>query len=208
MDNLAVFFQGVGMPHARRRYHALAACSALLVGGVLYAARPAHIVLFDWLDALGFAVLLGPTRAALDVSSLPDWLVYSVPDGCWAFAFAMALALVWLDHPRARCASVAVALAVGLGHELAQLAGWLPGTFDTTDLLAYVAACAATLAVLPWSSHDETPVALNPHRWRVRVDGDRHEPAQGSAQSHQGSTDQASFFDARARAGSSKAQGR
>ena len=105
--------------------------ASLLVGGLLYLARPTDPAAFGWLDRAGlgpFAHLARALRHAVYAHlHLPAWLRGSASDVAYAFALGALLA----DAPRS---IVALGLVVVLGHEVAQGLGLAAGTFDPSDL--------------------------------------------------------------------------
>jgi len=105
---------------------------ALLVGGLLYLARPTDPAVFGWLDRAGLRTLAQLARALRHAVyahvNLPAWFRGSASDVAYAFALGALLA----DAPKA---IVALGLIVVLGHEVAQGLGLAAGTFDPSDLL-------------------------------------------------------------------------
>jgi hypothetical protein len=71
---------------------------------------------------------------------LPDWMVYSLPGGLWSAAYVLLVG--WLMQGRALrwrlLATLPIPLAGALS-ELLQGAGVLSGTFDTSDVVCYLA---------------------------------------------------------------------
>jgi len=123
-------------------------------GGLVYLLlRSRSLVMFRWADALGVGDGLDAVRnhtRSLAVR-VPDVLLYSLPDGLWAFAYARLCMWLWNDRPLRPAIAWALALpAVALVAELGQAAGWVPGTFDGWDLLCYGAGGAAPVL---WCVH-------------------------------------------------------
>lgn len=67
---------------------------------------------------------------------LPDWILYSLPNGFWAFAYALLMTVI-----RANQRSLLKYFWLGtvpllvFGLEILQLTGTLPGTFCGLDLI-------------------------------------------------------------------------
>lgn len=122
----------------------------LAVGAAIYAGwRDQTLLGWRWAEALGAGDVAGAIRGALRAaaSGLPSWVVYTLPDALWVYALAWSLGRLHLRAPRSeRALAVAVPIAMGPGAELAQLVGWLPGTFDVLDVFATAAALGATVA--------------------------------------------------------------
>ncbi len=105
--------------------------------------RTKSLVVFRWLDTLGLSTTVDTARtaAATEIANIPGVILYSYPDGAWVFGFMCHMAWVWRHRP-GREATIWTMLgpALGLGGELGQLPGWVPGTFDANDLFAVGAA--------------------------------------------------------------------
>lgn len=113
------------------------------LGAWIYIAfRSPNLLVFDWIDAVGMSGLIIRPNA-----QLPDWLLYSLPDGCWVYAFTSWMLIIW-----ARFSPwVLVALTLAIGSELGQLFSIVPGTYDNVDIVFYLfgfifagACCAQT----------------------------------------------------------------
>lgn len=102
---------------------------------VIYAlARPIPAGLVKHMRDLAIAVFPGLRQASR--MPLPDWLVYSLPDGLWAAALATALLAIWDFRPSAAATAWGlIALLAGLGFEAGQRAGLIPGTYDPLDMV-------------------------------------------------------------------------
>lgn len=118
-----------------RRPSLLIAASISLGGALYLGGRPTTLRMFAWADTLGLGPAVHGLRELLApvVSAAPDWAVFSLPFGLWLFALVLAVRDTrWIP----------AALALGIGSELAQLPGLMPGTFDPVDLFV-LAACGA-----------------------------------------------------------------
>jgi hypothetical protein len=122
----------------------------LLVGGVVYICwRAPNLLMFRWFAELG----LGPAIDWLRVgtasaqTALPHWFVYSLPDGLWVYALTALMMLLWrgVHSLPLKIFWLSLGALIGVGSELAQLAGILPGAFDAVDLLVCLVAPAAAL---------------------------------------------------------------
>ncbi|HSO33994.1 MAG TPA: hypothetical protein VLT33_15780 [Labilithrix sp.] len=126
----------------RSRY--LLAAAVLLVGSLLYLARPTDPVAVAWLDRIGLTLLASAVRATRQLVylhvPLPAWLRGSVSD----FSYAFAVGLVFASGSRR---IIAVGFLVALGHEIAQGLGLTSGTFDVIDLAVLSGAFALALAL-------------------------------------------------------------
>jgi hypothetical protein len=120
--------------------------------------RSPGLLVFRWAAALGMASALSAARAWARSCLLPGWALFSVPDALWVYAFTAALGLVWVgSQRRVRWAWLALPGALGIGGELGQAFGLVPGTFDVVDvLLSAAAAAAAFLLTSAGRTHEHT----------------------------------------------------
>ena len=69
---------------------------------------------------------------------VPDWYVYALPDGLWAFSYTTFIAALW-NFKSPQCIPIATVIpTVGLVSEILQYFNILPGVFDWCDLFMYV----------------------------------------------------------------------
>lgn len=68
-------------------------------------------------------------------------IIYSLPDGLWAFALINLILIIWkYSINRYSFLWLLIAVFISLIFELAQLAGYVKGTFDYNDLLFIIIA--------------------------------------------------------------------
>lgn len=143
-------------PHLSAAYLLTHVALPLLIGGGIYLLwRDPSLLMFRWLDALGLDGLFIAPRAWVAPlrPSLPDWLLFSVPDGAWVYACVAFFARLWRDGPPLpRWLWTALGPALALGGEVGQLAGVVPGTWDIVDVAWYAIAglVAWLFAAAPW----------------------------------------------------------
>ena len=78
--------------------HVIISAIALLAGGMVYILfRPSEHVFFSWISATGFDNWFNLARNSSLPSRplVPEWIVYSLPDGLWAFAYALLITVIW-----------------------------------------------------------------------------------------------------------------
>jgi hypothetical protein len=116
---------------------------ALLAGGIIYILfRTSEPVFFNWIRAAGLDNWLSFARkGSLSLTPyLPDWVVYSLPNGLWAFAYALLIIAIWSNSKSLLkyfwMASIPILV---LGFEILQLAGFIPGTFCIQDMALGIA---------------------------------------------------------------------
>lgn len=112
---------------------------AILAGGLLYLLfRPRTLLLFHAADALGLAALVDRLRQVASVWSLPEWVVYSLPNGLWSAAYVVLTPAVTRGYRRrTRLLLAGIIPLVGIASEAMQAVGLLRGTPDWLDVAAY-----------------------------------------------------------------------
>lgn len=127
------------IPHQRANIQIACGLLCLMAGISIYVLwRSSGLLLFRVLDAAGLMDLLHPLRAAAAPYSPIGWLLYALPDGLWAASYVILIDCVFHNQSVAtRLAWASVIPAVGCISELLQWPGWMPGTFDTADLICY-----------------------------------------------------------------------
>jgi hypothetical protein len=114
----------------------------LIIGGMIYICfRSTDLLMFSWFDMIGLAENIPQLRERTFYlrGGIPDWVLYSLPDGAWVWSITSFYTFLW--H---RCSSfestfwITLGLCLGLGGELGQGLGLVPGTFDIVDLLLIV----------------------------------------------------------------------
>lgn len=116
----------------------------LLVGGMVYLAwRTQSLLMFSWADFIGLEHLISALRqfAAPVLPYVPEWILFSLPDAAWVYSITAAYVIVWKT---ASCPEglfwISLGCLLGVGGELGQLAGVVPGTFDPVDLIVMLGA--------------------------------------------------------------------
>lgn len=103
----------------------------LAIGSCVYFGwRTQDLLAFRWLEYCGLSAFL--VRPSI---VLPEWILYSLPDGCWVYATTSWMIMIWKHLTL--WAWVAVVLAVA--SEFGQLMGIVQGTYHSFDVLFYVA---------------------------------------------------------------------
>jgi len=133
------------------RYFSIACVLPIFVGGVIYLMfRSQDMLMFQWADMLGLTNALNSARVDLAPigSHLPDFVLYCVPDGAWVFACTAFFARLWPDGPIwMRVGWIGIGSVLAIGGELGQAIGFVPGTFDPLDILAYTVAAITGVLV-------------------------------------------------------------
>lgn len=110
---------------------------ALLLGGGIYVAyRSETLLMFDWFP------MLKPCRAVLNKTlvsnGLPDWFLFSLPDGLWLLAYILTIGAIWNFHIEDSLALLLLMPVMAVGFEILQFFHLIKGTFDVCDLEFYL----------------------------------------------------------------------
>ena len=109
-------------------------CSvAVLLGGMIYFLFRASEPLFmKWIPGIGADSWFSFVRLR-SVSygrSLPEWIVFSLPNGLWAFAFALLITSIWAgSHSWLRIIWMASIPVIVVGSEILRAPGPYPAYF-------------------------------------------------------------------------------
>lgn len=119
---------------AFKRLEIIVAALCFLTGVSIYLLwRDEHLLIHRVLHACQLHPMLDTIRSQAADIYLPEWVRFALPDGLWSMSYILTIdALVKRDYLWA-----SVIPAIGILSELMQWTGWLPGTFDLCDLLAY-----------------------------------------------------------------------
>jgi hypothetical protein len=67
---------------------------------------------------------------------LPEWIVFSLPDGLWSFAYTLVIITIWIDsHSIVKYAWYASIPLLVLGFKFLQGSGIAAGTFCLNDII-------------------------------------------------------------------------
>ncbi len=110
-----------------------------LSGAMIYILfRPTHLLMFNWLDIIGLMDFVNSIRP--NSSVIPEWVIYSLPDGLWLFSYCIFIGCIW-NFELKRCFCVLMVLPIyAMTHEIMQKVRIVSGTFDWIDLAAYLTA--------------------------------------------------------------------
>ncbi len=111
---------------------------ALLTGGIIYILfRASEPLFFRYLNAAGFEHWLAVIRqnSLTHTPLLSKWIVYSLPNGLWAFAYALVITSIWSGSKSWMRILWMISIPIlVLGYEFFQYVGILPGTFCFQDM--------------------------------------------------------------------------
>jgi len=111
---------------------------AIFLGGIIYILfRPAEAIFFNWIHPVGLDNWFNIARhKSLSLNLyLPEWIVFSLPNGLWAFAYALLITCIWSGSKTfSRYFWMASIPLLVLGFEILQYARVIPGTFCMRDI--------------------------------------------------------------------------
>ncbi len=67
--------------------------------------------------------------------ALQDWMVFSMPEGLWIFCITLASKSFYIRIQKIRVNCELIPLIYALGLEIIQYLGFVPGTFDLSDIV-------------------------------------------------------------------------
>ena len=124
----------------------------VVIGALIYTCwRKPSLLVFDWYRAVGLETSINWLRVVTNPyrGFIPRWFIFSFPDGLWVYAVTAFMARLWrgASSTKYRICWISLGLLIGVGSELGQLVGIIPGTFDLKDIVAYSTAFAVALTM-------------------------------------------------------------
>lgn len=124
---------------------------SIISGGLIYCVfRTKSLLLFDWIRFLSLEAPIDLIRTISydSMSIIPNWLLFSLPDGLWVFSYSCLIWCIWdFKLNRGNIFWFALLPGLALGSEVMQLFRVLSGTFDCVDMLAYITGFLAPLFI-------------------------------------------------------------
>jgi len=116
---------------------------ALLAGGIIYIIfRSSEPLFFSWTNsarAIHWINIIRSSSLSLG-KVLPEWIVYSLPNGLWAFGYSLLISGIWSGSKSLlRYFWFASIPLLVLGFEFLQFARLIPGTFCLQDIALGIA---------------------------------------------------------------------
>lgn len=112
-----------------------------LIGGFIYVFfRTDKLLMFKWFNVLKLSNWIKYLRETTIPykSRLPDWLLYSLPDGLWVFSYVSLLLYFWKGEIKSQNFIWFFFIPIfAVLSEFMQLLDVVSGTFDYVDLLFY-----------------------------------------------------------------------
>jgi hypothetical protein len=127
-------------------------CSvALMLGGIIYVLfRITEPVFFHWTLAAGpdSWVNLARHKLVSTGQQLPEWIIFSLPNGLWAFAYAVLITRIWSGSKSwlRTCWMISIPVLV-IGFEILQYFRIMPGTYCIQDVAMGIAGLTTGIIV-------------------------------------------------------------
>ncbi len=114
------------------------AAFAILFGGLIYIFLRSPDHLFNnWIRTPGSGTWFNSIRHHFVSKSLvvPEWIVFSLPNGFWAFAYSLLITTIWsASQSRLKYFWMASIPVLIIGFEIFQATGVIHGTFCIQDI--------------------------------------------------------------------------
>lgn len=131
-----------GIITIKRKTYILLSALLISIGELVYILyRPLTLCMFKPLEQMG---LLDDVRALRSahwlppIETVPEWVVYSLPDGMWLLSYMFAMEFIWNnDSKHIRLFFIWAMPVAIIAHEFCQLMGLASGTWDILDLTSY-----------------------------------------------------------------------
>ena len=132
----------------------------LLLGGFIYILfRQDSLKMFSWFESVNLSNSISELRLfTLPLSfHLPDWFLYSLPDGLWLFSYISLLLLIWGNViSKQNIHWVLLVPLIAIFSEIGQLIKLVPGTFDIVDLGFYLLGTILPILIFANSKTNKT----------------------------------------------------
>lgn len=113
----------------------------IFFGGIIYLSfRKESLLMFTWFNSLGISFIIEYLREFIlpFKSVLPEWFLYSLPDGLWLYSFVFFFSYLWRnEETKFLIFWSLIGPVIAIGSEFGQLSKIVPGTFSNLDLFAY-----------------------------------------------------------------------
>ena len=109
----------------------------VLIGGFIYILfRENNLLMFSWFESLGLDSITNYLRNNyLFNNQIPEWIIYSLPDGIWIYSFTSLMLIIWYrDSNKIKYYWLLIGPILGVSAEICQLIEIIPGTYDNLDL--------------------------------------------------------------------------
>lgn len=114
----------------------------LVMSGMIYLLyRCTDVYMFQPLKTYGVMDYLLEIRKYVATDCLPDWFLYSLPDGLWLYSYMLFVRVIWYGNNSAfKLFFLALMPIMAFALEGLQFIHCFPGTGDIVDIVFYLAA--------------------------------------------------------------------
>jgi len=123
----------------------------LTLGGLIYIAfRTDSLIMFKWFSNLSISQ---PIEVIREITLpfeeyLPNWFLFSLPDGLWVFSYVSLMLLIWnVELKRNNFLWIMFAPIIAVFSEIGQALKIVSGTFDILDLIFYCIGAVAPVLI-------------------------------------------------------------
>ena len=110
--------------------------------GMMYSSfRPDTLKMFHFFKVFGLLDYLEELQH--NPARVPSWMLYNLPDGMWLFAYSILIGCFWNFKIKDCWMFVLVMPFICIPHEFLQGLGIMHGTYDPSDVFAYLLAISA-----------------------------------------------------------------
>lgn len=115
------------------RIRIIYAILSLLAGvGIYVFCRPHDQYIYTWIPMLNFH-----TSTHFLEFTLPDWILYSLPDGLWLLSYILIIQTIFPYNTHKQFLYGGLAFLISCTIEVFQFLSIVPGTGDWRDFIAY-----------------------------------------------------------------------
>ena len=113
-----------------------------LTGLVLYVLfRPTTLLMFQWADSFGLMEIIRMARSHVHGLNryLADWIIFSLPYALWVLSYRFCISGIWGKSTSSDRVGWFWGVPItAIASELAQGLGFIPGHFDSLDLISII----------------------------------------------------------------------
>lgn len=134
---------------------------SIFFAGMIYICfRSEHLVMFQWFDNFGILPTVYHLRNLVSTISVPNFLIYSLPDALWVYSLTSIIAAIWINKKILLYIWLAFCGILSIGYEIAQYFHIIKGTYDNLDLAFlitfYLIALLQSLLIIKSQNHENT----------------------------------------------------
>lgn len=137
--------------HYFKRFYILISALTLIMGGMIYILfRTSEPVFYSWLSRIQLDGVIDSIKHSSFIQNLvlPEWIIYSLPNGLWAFGYAVFISRIWAGSSSwLRYIWIASIPVLIIGFEVLQYTNSIPGTFCIQDIALGLAGLISGIAI-------------------------------------------------------------